>query len=212
MVLPLHGVLAVAGAYAIGLAVHWLVTTLVRRGRDARIAAISAATLAALVVVAIVGLAAMPTARASLAGDLKSRSASGTEYPQVFSWLASHTSPGKTVAYDRHVQFMTWSYADEGVPPLFGIPPLVVENEPNYADRWLAWNWLVNTAGATPAGCLVRKYGIQYVAVGAERMPGYKLDYSPKRLAKSPNVTLVHQDGGITVYRVNDAGSACSIG
>lgn len=212
MVLPLHGVLVVAGAYAIGLAVHWLLTTLVRRGRDVRIGAISAATVAALVVVSLSGLAATPTARASLAADLESRSAHGRSYPQVFRWLASHTSPGKVVAYDRHVQFMTWSYADDGVPLLFGIPPLPVENKSNYDDRWLAWHWLVNTADAAPAGCLVRKYGIEYVVVGAERMPGYKLDYSPKRLVASRNLTLIHRDDGITVYRVNDTGSACSTG
>jgi hypothetical protein len=212
MVLPVHGVLVVAGACAIGLALHRLVTLLIRRTADGRIAVLSGATMAAIVVAGLAALAAQPSARAPLVADLKSRSAQGTQYAAVFQWLADHTSPGMTVAYDRHVQFMTWSYIDYGTPATFGIPPLVAANEPNFAGRWLAWKWLVNRDNAAPAGCLVRKYAIQYVVVGEQRMPGYKLDYSPTHLSKSLNVTLVHQDRGILVYEVNARGSACPVG
>jgi hypothetical protein len=210
MVLPVHGILAVAGAYAIGLSLHRVVTTVVRRGRNVRLATISAATLAAVFAVGVVGLGATTNARASLSADFKTRTPNGAAYPRVYAWLAQHTSPGKVVAYDRHIQFMTWSYADDGVAPLFGIPPLVLANLPNYDDRWQAWDWLVNNPHSTPSGCLVRKFGIQYVAVGSQDMPRYKLNYRQTRLAASPNVTLVHTDGGIKVYQVNDAGSACA--
>jgi hypothetical protein len=212
MILPVHGVLAVAGACAIGLALHRLVTLLIRRGRDVRIAAFAGATMAAIMVIALASLAAQPSARASLAADLQSRSPQGSQYPEAFAWLASHTSPGKTVAYDRHVHFITWSYIDDGVPPTFGIPPLIAENKSNYTDRTLAWLWLVNVKGATPAGCLVRKYDIQYVVIGTQRMPGYPLGYSPTRLGRSKNITLVHQVGGVLIYEVTPRGSACSVG
>jgi hypothetical protein len=212
MILPVHGVLAVAGACAIGLALHRLVTLLIRRGRDVRIAAFAGATMAAIMVIALASLAAQPSARASLAADLQSRSPQGSQYPEAFAWLASHTSPGKTVAYDRHVHFITWSYIDDGVPPTFGIPPLIAENRSNYTDRTLAWLWLVNVKGATPAGCLVRKYDIQYVVIGTQRMPGYPLGYSPTRLGRSKNITLVHQVGGVLIYEVTPRGSACSVG
>ncbi len=73
-----------------------------------------------------------------------------------------------------------------------------------------AWTWLVNGRDAEPSGCLVRKFKIAYVVVGRAYVPSAgKRSYSPSRLAISPNVGLVHTDGGLKVYQVNNAGRAC---
>jgi hypothetical protein len=210
MVLPLHGVLAVAGAYAIGLCLYRLVTKVARRGRDLRLERVSAAAAAGVLAVCLIGLAATPSAHATLVNNLAERTPVGSVYPEVFEWLAQHTPAGKVVAYDRHKEFMTWSYADYGVAELFGIPPLAKENLPNYSDRWQAWLWLVNGPRAKPAGCLVRKYRIEFVVVGGKGFPRLKPDYSRARIAASPNVTLVHSDGDLKVYQVNKAGMVCA--
>jgi hypothetical protein len=210
MVLPLHGVLAVAGAYAIGLCLHRLVTTVARRGRDLRLERAAAAAAAGVLAISLTGLAAAPGARKALAENLKRREPVGAAYPRVFEWLAQHTSVGKVVAYNRHVDFMTWSYADYGVAELFGIPPRVKASERDYHDRVLALFWLVGNPTAEPSGCLVRKYRIEYVVVGHQHFPGETRSYSPARLAASPNVTLVHSDGGLKVYQVTKAGMACA--
>jgi hypothetical protein len=171
MVLPLHGVLAVAGAYAIGLCLYRLVRKVARRGRDLRLERVSAAAAAGVLAVCLIGLAATPSAHATLVNNLAERTPVGSAYPEVFEWLAQHTPAGKVVAYDRHKEFMTWSYADYGVAELFGIPPLAKENLPNYSDRWQAWLWLVNGPGAKPAGCLVRKYRIEFVGRRGQALP-----------------------------------------
>ena len=107
---------------------------------------------------------------------------------------------------------MTWSYADDGVRPLFGIPPLREEDRTVYEQRWRAWDWLVDNEGAAPAGCLVRRYAVQYVVVGTARVPGWPAHYDRRRLAASPRLDLVHRDDGIRVYAVNAAGRACPAG
>jgi hypothetical protein len=135
MLLPLHGVLAVAGAYAIGLCLYRLVTTVARRGRDLRLERVSGAVAAGILAVCLIGLAATPSAHATLVQNLAERAPAGSAYPEVFEWLAQHTPAGKVVAYDRHKDFMTWAYADYGVAELFGSPPRVMASEPNYRDR-----------------------------------------------------------------------------
>ena len=107
---------------------------------------------------------------------------------------------------------MTWSYADDGVRPLFGIPPLRDEDRVDYDQRFRAWDWLVDNKGAPPAGCLVRRFAVQYVVVGDARVPGWPAHYSDRRLADSPRLDLVHRDGGLRVYAVNAAGRACPAG
>lgn len=171
---------------------------------------VSAAAAAGILAVCLIGLAATPSAHATLVKNLAERTPVGSAYPEVFEWLAEHTPAGKVVAYDRHKEFMTWSYANYGVAELFGIPPLAKENLPNYSDRWQAWLWLVIGRRAKPAGCLVRKYRIEFVVVGGQRFPGFKPDYSRARIAASPNVTLVHSDGGLKIYQVNKAGMVCA--
>ena len=51
---------------------------------------------------------------------------------------------------------------------------------------------------------------MRYVVVGTVRIAGnWGVTYNRKRLAASPNVDLVHQDGGIKIYQVNAKGAAC---
>lgn len=208
MILPVYGILVVAGACALGLSARWLAARFVRESRALRGSAM--AGLAAMaVMLCLVTIAVLPSTRRPLRQDLARRAPVGPSYTRVDEWLAQHTPKGQVVAYDRHLEFMTWAYADENVGTLFGIPPLVKENLGNYTERLTAWYWLVNKAAAPPAGCLVRKFGIAYVAVGKARMPGWSASYSRARLAASPNVALVHRDGNLKIYQVTAAGRAC---
>jgi len=210
MMLPVYGVLAVSGACAIGLSLHAGVAKLVGRDRELRLAGRSAAVAAVVVAVTLVGLAATASARMPLRLDLARRAPHGPAYPRVFQWLSQHTPRGEVVAYDRHLEFMTWSYGDYGVPLLFGIPPVVPQSKPDYfSGRFAAWDWLVDNPGAEPADCLVRHYGIAYVVIGMARVPGWHAHYSRKRLAASPRVRVVHQDGDLKVYEVKNLGMAC---
>lgn len=209
MVLPLHGVLVVAGAYVIGLGVHKAVTLVARRATSGRAAGWSAAVAAGLVAAVLVGLAVLPSTHTTLVKRLEAAAPSGVQYPQTFAWLAQHTRKGELVAYDRHLEFMTWSYADNGVDLLFGVPPLTKASVPDYTARFQAWDWLVNNPNAVPSGCLARKYDIRYIVTGSERIPRWPAHYSRSRLAKSRNLTLVYTNRGINVYQVNARGSAC---
>lgn len=214
MALPVHGVLVVAGAYAIGVCLYRLAIGVARRERNLRLEKVTAGAVSGLLAVSLVGLAGVPGTQETLVEQYRMRSPAGDAYTRVFEWLAHHTPPGKVVAYNRNVDFLTWSYADYGVAPLFGIPPLVKTSQPDYDNRWQAWGWLIGSRNIRPAGCLVRKYGIEYVVTGDQHLPVPKyfprdLNYRPRRLAASPNVTLVHSDNGLLVYQVTKAGMAC---
>jgi hypothetical protein len=219
MIFPVYGIVAVAGACAIGMCVAAVVARLRRRsaervpGRRDPYQWLPAAA-ALLLVVVLLGAALAPSSRLPLRLALAARAPDGPSYVRTFQWLAEHTDRGKVVAYDRHLEYMTWSYADYGVPLLFGIPPLPTQKVEirDYAQRFDAWNWLVNNPDAPPAGCLVRKYGIQYVVTGKERVPGIVAHYKRPLLAKSTRLHLVHSDGGVKVYEVNELGMACAGG
>lgn len=210
MIFPVYGVLTVAGAVVLGLAVAWLVSLLAARARALRASPVPAAVAAALVVVALLGLGAVPDSWRAIRTEMRNRTALGPSYPEAFRWLRQHTPPGGVVAYDRHREFMSWSYADYDVPLLFGIPPLPGLPSENYERRWDAWDWLVNSKDSTPAGCEVRRFNISYVVVGKRRMPGsWDKHYESDRLAASDRIALAHQVGAIRIYRVTDAGRAC---
>jgi hypothetical protein len=156
-------------------------------------------------------LAAVPSSWRPLRLDLARSAPVGHNYVEAFEWLAERTPPGKVVAYDRHVEFMTWSYVDHGAALLFGIPPLQLgPNRDNYNQRWVAWDWLVNNENAPPAGCLVRRFGIEYVVTGNRRIPRVtSIHYDRERLIDSDRITLVHEVGAIKIYQVNDLGRTC---
>ena len=105
----------------------------------------------------VAAVALLPHTRAPLRADLARRAPVGASYARTFAWLARSTPPGGVAAYDRHLEMMTWSWADDGVRPLFGIPPLREEDRADYEQRFRAWDWLVANPGAAPAGCLVRR-------------------------------------------------------
>ncbi|MGW5672087.1 DUF6541 family protein [Micromonospora sp. NPDC003776] len=210
MIFPVYGLLTVAGAVVLGLAIAWLVSLLAARARALRGSSVPAAAAATLVVLALLGLGAAPDSWHAIRNEMKSRTPLGKSYPEAFRWLQQNTPPGSVVAYDRHREFMSWSYADYDVPLLFGIPPLPGLPTENYEKRWDAWNWLVNSEDARPAGCEVRRLNISYVVTGKRKMPGaWEKHYEPDRLTTSNRITLVHQVGGIRIYRVTDAGRAC---
>lgn len=215
MIFPVYGITTVAGACAIGMCVAVLIARLQRRSAArARWSSWLPAAAALVLVLVLVVTALAPASRRPLRQALAARAPEGPSYVRTFDWLAAHTDRGKVVAYDRHLEFMTWSYADYGVPLLFGIPPLPTQKAElhDYAQRFNAWDWLVNNPSAPAAGCLVRKYGIQYVVTGKERVPGIPAHYKRRLLAKSTRLDLVHSDGGLNVYEVNAQGMACAGG
>jgi hypothetical protein len=224
MILPVYGVMAVAGACVIGIGVR----RLVERRADGRPAAeptqpepgpqsrrparpLTAAGIGAVVLVTVlVGLAIPRDARVPLHRDLARRSPPTRAYPETFAWLAAHTPKDGIVAADRNVDMMTWLYADYGVKPLFGIPPLTHASLPNYRARWTAWRWLVGKAHPAEGGCLVARLGIDYVVVGPARVPGWARDWTAAGLQASPNLSLVRDQSGVKVFQVTPAGRACS--
>jgi hypothetical protein len=161
-------------------------------------------------VAALVGLAIPRDARVPLHRDLARRSPPTRAYPETFAWLAAHTPKDGLVAADRNVDMMTWLYADYGVKPLFGIPPLTHASLPNYRARWTAWRWLVGKAHPAEGGCLVARLGIDYVVVGPARVPGWARDWTAAGLQASPNLSLVRDQSGVKVFQVTPAGRACS--
>lgn len=214
MALPLNGVIAVAGACAIGLSGYRLAMAAARRSRQVRLEQLTAGVAACCLAVTLTGLAAVPRAHRILEKQYRTREPVGAAYPRVFQWLAQRTSPGKVIAYNRNIDYMIWSYADYGVPALFGISPRITASLPDNAARQEAWIWLIGNPGVPPAGCLVRKYHIEYVVVGSQHLPqprtwNPRMNYTRSRLAATPHVTLVHRDHGIQVYRVTSAGAAC---
>jgi hypothetical protein len=210
MIMPVYGLTALAGACAIAIVLWWLATRLVRRLRAGRVSAGHASAAGAVVLVcALTALAVPQSSWAPLRKDLLSRSPVGQSYTRTFVWLQLNTDPDAVVAYDRHLEFMTWSYADYDTGLLFGIPPLEKSSLANYDDRWAAFDWLDDHKDAKPAGCLVRKFNIEYLAVGQRRMPAWSANYSRPRLAASDKVELVHQEGKLRVFKVTDAGRSC---
>jgi hypothetical protein len=210
MIMPIYGLTALAGACAIGIVLWWLASRLARRLRRGRFRAGHASAAAGLVLVCALTTLAVPRSSwMPLRTDLLSRAPVGQSYTRTYLWLQQHTDPDAVVAYDRHLEFMTWSYADYGTGLLFGIPPLEKSSLPNYDARWAAFEWLVDNKNAVPAGCLVREFNIEYLAVGQRRMPAWSANYSRARLAASDKVKLVHQDGKLRVFKVTNVGRAC---
>ncbi|MEV4812557.1 DUF6541 family protein [Micromonospora avicenniae] len=212
MIFPVYGVATVAGAVVLGLGLRRLLALLggrVTALRRPTRALTSGAAVAAVVVLSLALLAAVPGTWHPLRGEVKRRAPVGDSYGRAFEWLDGRVQPGQVVAYDRHRQFMTWSYADYGTPLLFGIPPLEKAVADNWEDRWRAWRWLVNNADAPAAGCAVRRLAIGYVIVGSANYPGWRAHYRQSRLDRSDRLTLVHRVDGIRIYQVTEAGRVC---
>ncbi len=221
MILPVYGVMAVAGACVIGTVVQELVDRgrraagpaaddEGRTGRRIGVATpVGASVAAAALALGLFALTVPSSTRVPLRSDLARRTPTSKAYPATFSWLAAHTSGNQVVAADRNVDLMTWLYADYDVKPLFGIPPLTASSRKAYNERWLAFEWLTNKAAAKPSGCLVRKYQITYLVTGPQRVPGWGRAYTQHALAASPNVQLVRDDKGVKVWSVTPAGRAC---
>jgi uncharacterized protein DUF6541 len=211
MILPLYGLTALAGACGLALAAVTVTRWVFGRPRTVRYASAAAAVGALLLLVPLTALGATGSARGNVRAHLAQFAPHGDSYQRTFQWLADHTSRGSVVAYDRNIDFITWSYADYRVRFLLGIPPVATKSgsRRDWTDRRKAWNWLVDNPGTAPSGCLVNKYAIEYVVVGSPQIPGWKPTYSRTRLATSPNVTLTHQDGALEVYRVTAAGKSC---
>ncbi|MEU8262560.1 DUF6541 family protein [Micromonospora sp. NPDC048999] len=212
VILPVYGIVAVAGAVAILLALQWVVTRLVAKAHGWRDSTVPAAVGASLLVVAFAVLAVIPATWHPIRADFEERAPIGKQYTNAYRWLAANTPSGKVVAYDRNRQFMGWSYADYGTPVLFGVPPLPDFDLPNYERRWKAWDWLVGNEDAVPSGCDVDRFGVEYVVVGGGRiMPGdWPRNYTQSLLDASDRVRLIQKFGKIKIYQVTEKGRACS--
>ncbi len=208
MVRPFIGVIAVAGVCVAAVLVEKLVRRVVRRGLPRWMTPLTGP--AVWVWLAVIGLCALtPAAWKPIRDDFSHRVQQGPSYERTYDWLAQNLDPGKTVAYDRHLQFMTWSYADDGVTPLFGIPPLEPRLQYDYRERMATFKWLAGSKSKSN-GCMVDRFKIQYLVVGGPNFPTWTQHYNEKSLAKSTRVDLVRQDGPIRVYEVNSTGSACA--
>ncbi len=214
MTIPVLGVLTVAGWYAVGLAGA---AVLARVWRGAPAVAHRAGPLlpraTAVATVAVVALAAwMPPERGHLRTGYVIRTPQGPQYARVYGWLADHVRPGGSVAFDRNIDFLAWAYGVDGVPPLYGPSTYAGPGMVDYRARRQVLAWLVGASGARPSGCLVRHYGVEYVAVGPPRLllTVLRPTIDPARVAMSPNVRLVHSDGGLSVYAVTAAGAQCT--
>jgi hypothetical protein len=212
MILPVYGVLTVAGACAIALCVQRAVAFVGRHrsARRTRFAPAVPGLVCAVVVAALLVLATTRSARGPIARDMAARTPHGPSYTAAARWLAKHTAPGHVVSYAQNLEMLTWSYVDEKVPYLFGLPPVSKVGSHGYDDRWNAWYWLVDNPGAVPAGCLVNRFGVEYVVVGGPRVPNFPMTYQRALVAHSPRVDLVHRFGSIKIYKVNATGTACT--
>jgi hypothetical protein len=224
MVFIVYPMMAVVGACAIGTCVQLLASRSATRTategaasrRSSPLRRLGSAAVpsvaAAVLVVPLVGLAAVPNSSLPLRAALSQQTPLGSAYPRVYRWLAQHTPKGSVVAWNRNVEFFPWAFADYKVSPLFGIPDLIPANRLNASQRYMAWDFLVDNAyNRAQAGCLVRKFRIAYVVVGAHHIPGtYKGQLLHTKVSTSPNVDLVHTDGSLHVYQVNASGLACA--
>ncbi|MEH0938698.1 DUF6541 family protein [Micromonospora psammae] len=208
LIFPVYGLLTVAGAVAIGLAVQWLLVKLVARAGALRGSTAPAAVAASVLVLSLTLLAAVPASWRPLRTHFTSLAPVDRSYPELYRWLADNTPSGKSVAADQR-QYLTWSYIDYGVPGLFGIEPVPAFEAAYYPARLRAWDWLVNNRGAEPGGCEVRRFNIAYVVV--DERPLDKGNYDLRRVAASDRLALVKQVGTLNVYRVTEAGRACPV-
>ncbi|MFU8852698.1 DUF6541 family protein [Micromonospora sp. SL1-18] len=207
LIFPVYGVLTVAGAVAVGLAVQWLLVRLVARAARLRESAAPAAVAASVVVLSLAVLAAIPASWRPLRTHFESLAPVDGSYRAVFQWLAENTPPGKAIAADRR-HYLAWFYVDYGVPGLFGIEPVPAAEADYYSGRSRAWDWLVDKKGAQPGGCEVRRFDLEYLVVGGGLEPTGG-SYDPQRVAVSDRLALVHQVGTLKIYRVTEAGRAC---
>ncbi|MCW3845035.1 hypothetical protein ONA70_33705 [Micromonospora yasonensis] len=207
LIFPVYGLLTVAGAVAVGLAVQWLLGKLVDRATALRESSAPAAVAASVVVLSLTILAAVPASWRPLRNHFKSLAPVDDSYRGAFRWLAANTPPGRTVAVDRR-HYLAWLYVDYGVPELFGVEPVPAHEADYYTGRLRAWDWLVDKKGAQPGGCDVRRFAVEYLVVGGGLKP-FEGSYDPQRVAASNRLVLAHQVGTLKVYRVTDAGRAC---
>lgn len=210
MILPLYGVLVVAGACGIALSVHWAIRSVRHRSWQVRPATLAASVGALALGGGVLAGVAAPATRVPLQQAILADAPAGNAYPRAFNWLKAHTPKGDVVAADHNLEYMTWVYSDYRVPTLFGLNPIDRSGLHDINARTAAFNWLVDNPGSTAAGCGVREYRIAYVAIGKRRVPHHGLpNYKPSRLAASPRLDLAYAHGGIKIYRVNAAGRAC---
>ncbi len=209
IMIPVLGVMTVAGWYAIGL----LAAGLLRRVRGhVRVARFGLPATASLAIAgAVVAAAWSPQELGHLRATAVAATPQGAQYERVYAWLKSHITPGQSVAFDRNIDFLAWAYGIDDVPPLNGPTTHAGPGLADYNARRQVISWLQNAPKAKPAGCLVQHYGVKYVAVGPPKLllTVVKATINRDDLAKSPNVRLVHSDNGILVYEVTAAGSAC---
>jgi len=124
-------------------------------------------------------------------------------YQRVGLWLTEHLPPGAVVADDLHRDFVTWMAVDQGVPVLKGLVPITESGQRDWDQREKVWQVL--TGFLTPSvRCLEDRYHVQFVVVSSEHMPSGLRTYKQSGLAHSPYLRLVHGDGPLRVYEVND--------
>ena len=210
MLIPLYGVLAVAGWTALGHALAWLARRASGGTNSRRVVSV----LPGLAVVVVIGVAVAswaPVSMTPLRSVLVRRSPQGPEFTRVMQWLADRTRPGQSLAVDHNIDLLSWAHGDYGVPSLFGLSPRTGPGVADWAARYHVLQWLAATPGERPRGCDTRRYGVRYLASGPPILTSSIFDVSIDHaaLGRSPNLRLVHSDGPMRVYEVTAAGRAC---
>jgi hypothetical protein len=208
-VFPCFTLMVVAGACVAGVGLERAWRRL--RSGSARWVAWLPSTAAAVVVVLLLALGTVPDASASLRTSLGVRTVDSAAYPRVFAWLHRHTAKDGVVVYNRNYEWMPWSYGDYGTKGLFGIGPVAPVRAAASNKRWAVWLVLTNTPNSAPAGCLVRRFDVEYLVTGPRHIPaGAGSQYRHVGAAQSPYLQLVHRDGGLRVYEITEAGRVCA--
>lgn len=209
MVFPCFTLMVVAGACVAGVGLEraWRRVRSGSAGSVAWLPSIGAAVVVAL----LLALGTVPNASASMRDSLGVRTPDSPAYGRVFAWLDRHTAKNQVVVYNRNYEWMPWSYGDYGTKGLFGIGPFDSVSAADIAKRWRVWQFLINRPGTAPVGCLVRHFDVEYLVTGPRHIPaGIGSEYRHPDAAQSPYLRLVHQDSGLRVYEVTDAGRVCA--
>lgn len=211
MLIPVYGVVAVAGWSAAGLAVAWLVRQVARRSDRERLGAALSGMAVLVAAGAVVVASSMPAGIDPVRGMFVKRSPQSPAFPVVMHWLADHSRPGQSVAFDHNIDLLSWAHGDYRVPSLYGLSPHIEPGASDWTTRYHVLQWLAGTPGVAPAGCATRRFNVRYLTSGPPILKSsiFAASFNHAKLGASPNVRLVFSAGPYQVYEVTKAALAC---
>jgi hypothetical protein len=164
-----------------------------------------AATALVAAATAVAGVTALPVTQQTRAALARRAPADATAYERTGEWLREQLSSRDVVADDFHRDFVTWLDTDYGIGVLDGLYPLSPAGHADWDARQELWRRLTGAEpvpGGTP--CLSDPYGVRFVVISAEHMPGGRRTYSPQAVRRSPYLRAAFSTGPLEVLRVVD--------